>query len=110
MKKYLKLLIIGGLIFIGVTSCTAIEFINAAYPLLTKSPQEEEAIKAKAVKAAIDYFKKEKNLDVTITHADFSNELGTHSIYIRGYLSSDRNQEVFADVSWRKGYIVNVEE
>ncbi|MDM5157133.1 hypothetical protein QUF88_25960 [Bacillus sp. DX1.1] len=56
------------------------------------SSQEKQEIKDKAKKATIEYFKKEKNVDVTITNAEFSSEMGGLQVFVDGYISNDKNK------------------
>ncbi len=89
-KKSLKITIIVSVILVGMASCAAIKFIHTANPLMSMTPQEKQEIKNKANKATIEYFKKEKNIDVTITDTEFSSELGGLKLFVNGYISNDK--------------------
>ncbi|MEY8347132.1 hypothetical protein AALF16_02255 [Bacillus cereus] len=106
MKKSLKIIIIIGVILIGMVSCTVIKFIDALNPVWAMSSQEQQEIKDKAKKATIEYFKKEKNVDVTITNAEFSGEMGGLNVFVDGYISNDKNKGFSVEVSTHRDYEV----
>ncbi|PFM56496.1 hypothetical protein COJ48_28350 [Bacillus cereus] len=108
MKKFLlKPIVIFAIILISITSCTAFKVINAVNPLLSMSSKEEQQIKNKASQATIDYFKKEKNLDVTITEVEFSSMTGAGTIFVNGHLSNNKQEEISARVYWKDDYRVS---
>ncbi len=87
-----KILLVTFLLIFGVGSCTLIKFIDAVNPVWSMSSQEQQEIKDKAKKATIEYFKKEKNVGVTITNAEFSGEMGGLKVFVDGYISNDKNK------------------
>lgn len=95
-----------GIILIGMVSCTVIKFIDALDPVWTMSSQEQQETKDKAKKATIEYFKKEKNVDVTITNAEFSGEMGGLKVFVDGYISNDKNKGFSVKVSSTNDYEV----
>ncbi|MGM0865423.1 MAG: phosphoglycolate phosphatase [Bacillota bacterium] len=65
-------------------------------------PQTKET----AIEATINFFKKEKNMDVTIDNVSSSGEFATHEIYIEGYVTDDKQQRISATVDSSEGYKV----
>ncbi|GMR69018.1 MULTISPECIES: hypothetical protein [Bacillus] len=101
-----KILLVTFLLILGVGSCTVIKFIDAVNPIWAMSSQEQQEIKDKAKKATIEYFKKEKNVDVTITNAEFSGEMGGLKVFVDGYISNDKNKGFSVKVSTHMDYEV----
>ncbi|MBO1624989.1 hypothetical protein [Bacillus arachidis] len=90
-----------------MVSCTVIKFIDAVNPVWAMSSQEQQEIKDKAKKATIEYFKKEKNVDVTITDVEFSGEMGGLKVFVDGYISNDKNKGFSVVVSSHRDYEVS---
>ncbi|WP_051588527.1 hypothetical protein [Bacillus sp. UNC437CL72CviS29] len=90
-----------------MVSCTVIKFIDAVNPVWAMSSQEQQEIKDKAKKATIEYFKKEKNVDVTITDVEFSGEMGGLKVFVDGYISNDKNKGFSVVVSSHRDYKVS---
>lgn len=90
-----------------MVSCTVIKFIDAVNPVWAMSSQEQQEIKDKAKKATIEYFKKEKNVDVTITDVEFSGEMGGLKVFVDGYISNDKNKGLSVVVSSHRDYEVS---
>ena len=67
-------------------------------------PETEE----KAVKATVDYFKEEKNVDVVITNTGFSGELMASEFYVEGHVANDEQQKFSATVDCYNDYKVEI--
>lgn len=85
----------------GVGFCTVYKFYKTTHP---HSEKEENNIKEKASKAAVEYFKKEKNWDVTVTKVEFSTDISRSWINVYGYVSGDEEKRVSARVEYRNDY------
>ncbi|WP_028403261.1 hypothetical protein [Ectobacillus panaciterrae] len=96
-----------GLVFVllvlGIGAYSIIQFKNAQGSLTSK---EEKEIKDKASKVAIDYFKKKKNWDITVTKVEFSTDINREWVIVYGYISGDKNKEVSASISYKNNYEV----
>ena len=98
-----KILLITLLIILGLGSCTIYQIYKATHPY---SEKEENEIKEKAAQAAIDYFKKEKNRDITVTKVEFSPDISRSWIDVYGYVSEDKKKEVSASIDYKNDYTV----
>ncbi|MDM5157134.1 hypothetical protein QUF88_25965 [Bacillus sp. DX1.1] len=96
-----KILLIAFLLILGVGSCTVYEFYKATHPYTEK---EEQEIKEKASKAAVEYFKTKKNWDITVTKVEFSTDINRNSITVDGYVTGDKKKEVYASVEYKNDY------
>ena len=99
-----KILFVIFLLILGMGSCTVYQFYTATHPY---SEQEENEMKEKASKAAIEYYKKERNWDITVTKVEFSTDINRSWIYVYGYVSEDKKKEVFARVEYRNDYEID---
>ncbi|PFE06017.1 hypothetical protein COE15_02285 [Bacillus cereus] len=100
MKKVLFVIF---LLILGMGSCTVYELYKATHPYTEK---EEQEIKEKASKAAIEYFKVKENLDIVVTKVEFSNDISGSWINVDGYVSGDKKKEVSANVDYKNDYNV----
>ncbi|CAM3936728.1 hypothetical protein [Bacillus paramycoides] len=98
-----KILLITLLVVLGLGSCTIYQIYKATHPY---SEKEEKEIKEKASKAAIEYFKERKNLDIVVTRVEFSNDISGSWIDVDGYVSEDKKKEVSASVDYKNDYKV----
>ena len=98
-----KILLITFLLILGTGSCTVYKFYKVTHPY---SEQEENEIKEKASKAAIEYFKVKENLDIVVTKVEFSNDISGSWINVDGYVSGDKKKEVSANVDYKNDYNV----
>ncbi|MEY8347133.1 hypothetical protein AALF16_02260 [Bacillus cereus] len=96
-----KILLISFLFIFGIGSCTVYKFYKTTHPYSVK---EENDIKEKASKAAIEYFKKEKNWDITVIKVEFSTDISRSWIDVSGYVSGDKKKKVSARVEYRNDY------
>ncbi|WP_242223609.1 hypothetical protein [Bacillus cereus group sp. BfR-BA-01380] len=101
MKKLTKIIIILSIILISVAACTVIKLRPVISPITSMSPEERQKIKDKDEHATIDYFKKEKNVDVVVTDMEFSGELGGGSIFVNGHYTNDK-AKIFAVTVYSK--------
>ena len=99
-----KILLITLLVILGLGSCAIYQVYKATHPYNEK---EENEIKEKASKAAIEYFKKEKNWDITVTKVEFSPDISSSWINVRGYVSEDPKKKVSASIDYKNDYTVN---
>ncbi|MDM5238935.1 hypothetical protein QUF83_23115 [Bacillus cereus] len=106
MKKSIKIIIILSIILISVVACTVIKLRPIISPITSMSPEERQKIKDKAEHATIDYFKKEKNIDVVVTDMEFSGELGGGSIFVNGHHTNDGTKTFAVTVYWKDNYTV----
>ncbi|PFM66221.1 hypothetical protein COJ48_06095 [Bacillus cereus] len=98
-----KILLITLLVVLGLSSCTIYQIYKATHPY---SEKEQNEMKEKASQAAIDYFKKEKNWDITVTKVEFSPDISRSRIYVSGYISDDKKKEVSASIDYSNDYTV----
>ncbi|KFN02259.1 phosphoglycolate phosphatase [Bacillus clarus] len=90
------LLTIGGWIYAIMDYGSPDEFSKEAWP----------KTEATAKQATIDYFKKEKNIDIVITEIGFSGEYATHEVYLDGHVSGNEQQKISAIVHSNENYKV----
>lgn len=66
---------------------------------------EEETLKEKAKEVAIQHFKEDKNLDITVTKVEFGpSDFGV--IFVSGHVTNNPNRKVTADINYRDNYRV----
>lgn len=106
-KPLLKPITIFVIVLIGITACTTIKIIPIISPTLSMSSEEKQQIIDKASQATIDYFKKEKNIDVIITKTKFSGETGGGTIFINGKFSNEQTTGFSVAVDWKNNYEVH---
>lgn len=98
-----KILLISFLLILGMGSCTIYEFYKATHPYTEK---EEQEMKEKASKVAVEYFKTEKKWDITVTKVEFSTDITRNSFYVYGYVADDKKKEVYASIEYKNDYKV----
>ncbi|QWG36802.1 hypothetical protein EXW31_29290 (plasmid) [Bacillus mycoides] len=98
-----KILLITLLVALGLGSCTIYQIYKATHPY---SEKEQNEMKEKASQAAIDYFKKEKNWDITVTKVEFSPDISSSRLYVSGYISDDKKKAVSASIDYSNDYKV----
>lgn len=93
-KRYLFLIIVIILIFFG------------GYKYREhKNEQKEQVIKDKAEKVAIQCFKEQENLDITVTKFKFTpSDLG--SIFVSGHVTNEPARRILAVVNYKDNYKV----
>ncbi|WP_231503921.1 hypothetical protein [Bacillus sp. UNC437CL72CviS29] len=70
-----------------------------------KKNDDEEVIKEKAKQIAIQYFKEDKNLDITVTDFQFApSDFGV--VFVYGYVTHNATRRVSADINYRDTYKV----
>ncbi|WIY62442.1 hypothetical protein [Bacillus arachidis] len=70
-----------------------------------KKNDDEEVIKEKAKQIAIQYFKEDKNLEITVTDFQFApSDFGV--VFVYGYVASNKTRRVSADRNYRDNYKV----
>ena len=98
-----KILFVIFLLILGMGSCTVYELYKATHPYTEK---EEQEMREKASKAAVEYFKTKKNWDITVIKVEFSTDITSNSINVYGYVTGDEKKEVYASVDYRNDYEV----
>ncbi|WP_410986592.1 phosphoglycolate phosphatase [Bacillus cereus] len=63
--------------------------------------------KEKATQVTVEYFKKEKNVDVVIDNVGHSGEFMTHEVYVEGHVVSNEQQKISATVNSGENYKVS---
>ncbi|WP_243765181.1 hypothetical protein [Bacillus arachidis] len=93
-KRYLFLIIVIILIFFG------------GYKYREhKNEQKEQVIKDKAEKVAIQYFKEQENIDITVTEFEFApSDFG--SIFVSGHVTNEPTRKILVDVNYKDNYKV----
>ncbi|MED1611419.1 hypothetical protein [Bacillus paranthracis] len=67
--------------------------------------QKEQVIKDKAKKVAIQYFKEQENIDITVTKFKFTpSDLG--SIFVYGHVTNEPTRKILVDVNYKDNYKV----
>ncbi|AAU18297.1 hypothetical protein I6G76_14195 [Bacillus cereus] len=98
-----KLLLITVLVILGLSSCIIYQIYKATHPY---SEKEKSEMKENASQAAIEYFKKEKNWDFTITKVEFSTDISRSRLEVSGYISGDKQKKVSASIDYSNDYTV----
>ncbi|PGZ07169.1 hypothetical protein COE30_18670 [Bacillus cereus] len=98
-----KILLITLLVVLGLGSCTIYQIYKATHPY---SEKEQNEMKKKASQAAIEYFKKEKNWDITVTKVEFSTDISRNRLEVSGYISGDKKKKVSASIDYSNDYTV----
>ncbi|MDM5186059.1 phosphoglycolate phosphatase [Bacillus sp. DX4.1] len=90
------LLTLGAYVYAIMDYGTPDEFSKEAWP------KTEETAKL----ATIEHFKKENNVDVTITSIGHSGEYATPEIYLEGHVAGNEQQKIAATVNSAENYKV----
>ncbi|HFJ9451614.1 TPA: hypothetical protein ACGW67_002769 [Bacillus tropicus] len=98
-----KLLLITLLVTLGLGSYTIYQIYKATHPYIEK---EQNEMKEKASQSAIEYFKKEKNWDITVTKVEFSTDISRSRLEVSGYISGDKQKKVSASIDYSNDYTV----
>ncbi|SDY39561.1 MULTISPECIES: hypothetical protein [unclassified Bacillus (in: firmicutes)] len=98
-----KILLITFFLILGMGSCAVYKFYKVTHPY---SEQEESEIKEKASRAAVEHFKKERNLNITVTKVEFSADISRGWIDVYGYVTEDKKKKVYANVEYKNDYKV----
>lgn len=106
-KNLLKPITIFIIVLVGIIAFTTIKVIPIISPTSSMSSEEKQQIIDNASKATIDYFKKEKNIDVIITKTKFSGETGGGTIFVNGKFSNDQTIGFSVAVDWKNNYEVH---
>ncbi|WIY59203.1 hypothetical protein [Bacillus arachidis] len=98
-----KILLIIFLLILGIGSCTVYKFYKVTHPY---SWQEEKEMQEKASRAAVEHFKKERDLNITVTKVEFSADISRGWIDVYGYVTEDKKKKVYANVEYKNYYKV----
>ena len=98
-----KILLITLLVVLGLGSCTIYQIYKTTHPY---SEKEQNEMKEKASQVAIEYFKKEKNWDITVTKVEFSTDISRSRLEVSGYTSGDKQKKVSASIDYSNDYTV----
>lgn len=81
--------------------------IQYSYPA-PLSKEQWPKTKEKATNATIEYFNKEKNVDVVITDINFSGEFAKCEIYFEGHVTNHEQQKISATVDCSDNYKIKL--
>ncbi|MGX4668859.1 phosphoglycolate phosphatase [Cerasibacillus sp. JNUCC 74] len=62
--------------------------------------------KEKAIQTTVDYFKKEKNLEVTVDEVSSSGEYASHEIYLKGHVTNNKQEKFSVTLDSSKNFKV----
>lgn len=70
-----------------------------------KNEQKEQVIKDKAEKVAIQHFKEQENIDITVTKFQFTpSDFGT--IFVYGHVTNEPTRRILVNVNYKDNYKV----
>ncbi len=80
-------------------------FIGGLMYMNKQKNDEEIALKEKTTKIAIQHFKEDKKLDVTVTKVEFGPaDFGV--IFVSGHVTNNPNRKITADINYKDKYKV----